>query len=262
MFTTIYTSYSLLPNPTANITVNKSRVKNYGTNVYLKDGAQFEIELFNPRTNPILAKIQINGNYISTAGIILKPGQRVFLERFIDVDKKFKFETYEIDNSPEAQAAASMNGLVQVEFYDEVRLSSNIDYTYRPSVTYLSSSSGNTYSTLTNGSISNFTLTGSQNAFHSSGTINCSSAFSGSTADSKSVETGRVEKGEKSNQTIESAAGNFSSWHFHTEVVKILPASQKPVEASEIRNYCSDCGTRIKKSSWKFCPSCGANLKD
>ena len=260
MFTTTHTSYSLLPNPTANITVNKSRVKNYGTNVYLKDGAQFEIEIFNPRTNPILAKIKINGNYISSAGIILKPGQRVFLERFIDVDKKFKFETYEIEGSSEAQAAASLNGLVQVEFYDEVQISGNIDYTYRPTITY-GSTLPSTFTTLTNtgsGTISNMSLTSGLNAVYCS---SVASPVSGA-VNEKSVETGRVEKGEKSNQKMESSNGNFSTWACHTETIKILPASQKPVEASEIRNYCSDCGTRIKKSSWKFCPSCGANLKD
>jgi len=54
----------------------------------LNDGDEFEIELFNPKTNPVLAKISINGKRISERGIILNPGQRVFLERFLDSPEK------------------------------------------------------------------------------------------------------------------------------------------------------------------------------
>ena len=77
--------------PTSHITVKKQRLKQFSNSVYLKDGDEFEIELFNPTRKTILSKISINGNYISNAGIIIKPGQRVFLERYIDVDKKFVF---------------------------------------------------------------------------------------------------------------------------------------------------------------------------
>jgi rRNA maturation endonuclease Nob1 len=34
------------------------------------------------------------------------------------------------------------------------------------------------------------------------------------------------------------------------------------VETSEIRNYCNECGIRIRKSSWKFCPECGNEIKE
>ena len=81
---------------TAHITKNRNRSKIYENSVYLKDGENFEIELFNPTTSRVLAKITINGNSISNSGIVLKPGERVYLERFIDSNNKFVFETYQI----------------------------------------------------------------------------------------------------------------------------------------------------------------------
>jgi len=105
--------------PTAHITVNRNRLKLYDSNVYLKNGSTFEIELWNPKTTRVLAKIMINGVNVSSGGIVVKPGQRVYLERFLDINRKFLFNTYEIENSVEAIEAAQLNGLVKVDFYDE-----------------------------------------------------------------------------------------------------------------------------------------------
>jgi len=87
---------SFKKNPTAHITVGKQRLKQNGSVVYLKDGDEFEVEIFNPQQNSVLAKLKINGNYIGGGGVVLKPGQRVFLERYLDEARKFKFETYEV----------------------------------------------------------------------------------------------------------------------------------------------------------------------
>jgi hypothetical protein len=71
--------------PTAHITNKKSRLKVYnGHLVFLNDKDNFEFELHNPKQKSVLVKIKLNGEYISTSGIVLKPGQRVFLERFLD----------------------------------------------------------------------------------------------------------------------------------------------------------------------------------
>ena len=85
--------------PSAYITKNKQRIKQHGQTVYLNDGDEFEIELHNPKNNPILAKILLNGKYIPGGGIVLRPGERVFLERYLDKDRKFLFETYSVDNT-------------------------------------------------------------------------------------------------------------------------------------------------------------------
>jgi hypothetical protein len=110
--------------PTANLAVNKSRLKIYNKEgelptYYLQKGQEFQIELFNPTQDTILAKIILNGNPISQGGLVLKPGERVFLDRYIDVAKKFLFDTYEVSNSEAVKKAIEKNGDFRVEFYRE-----------------------------------------------------------------------------------------------------------------------------------------------
>ena len=112
--------------PTANIAVNKSRVKLYNKqgdlpSYYLQKGQEFQIELFNPTKESILAKITLNGNVISQGGLVLNPGQRVFLDRYLDVAKKFLFDTYEVANTQEVKEAIVNNGDFKVQFYRELK---------------------------------------------------------------------------------------------------------------------------------------------
>ena len=110
--------------PTANLAVNKSRIKIHKPvgslpTYYLENNTEFQIELFNPTTDTVLAKIELNGKTIGQAGLVLRPGQRVFLERYFDVAKKFKFETYEVSNTAEVQKAIAENGDLKVQFFKE-----------------------------------------------------------------------------------------------------------------------------------------------
>jgi len=132
--------------PTANIAVNKSRLKLYKNagsmpTYYLQKGQEFQIEIANPTTNVILAKIILNGKAISQGGLVLNPGQRVFLDRYLDVAKKFLFDTYEVSGSAEMQAAIAKNGDFRVEFYkerqpfyDQYNGILSVDNTYRPHI--------------------------------------------------------------------------------------------------------------------------------
>lgn len=253
--------------PQAWIAVSSNRQKIYGEkNVYLDNGQEFQIELYNPTNQPYLAKISLNGKLISSSGLVLKPGQRYFLDRFIDDKKKLVFSTYEVDDNPEVKQAIANNGMVKVEFYPEQAplnwgtITTTQWYPYHQP-TWVSTP--NVWCSTNTGGItfSNGTLTSS------SGTITTSSAYYNSTADSfsnlrasKSMETGRVEQGSKSNQEFSNTNGNFSwIWTYSSEY-QILPRSVKPVEVSEIRDYCTECGVRIKKKTWKFCPTCGEKL--
>lgn len=241
-----YSNYD--PKPEAHITKSKNRLKVYsGSTVYLKDESHFEIELFNPKNVKVLAKISINGRLISSGGIIVNPGQRVYLERFIDEDRKFKFSTYDVEESAEVKTAIANNGNVKVDFYSEVD-SPNLYAQYaNPSWTtnlsYAGSTVNTVYCSMNSGSIGTLSLT-------SSATV----------PPAGSIETGRVEKGAKSDQSFINGYGSFNSWACSVYHYKILPQSQKPVEVGEIRSYCTGCGARIKKSNWKFCPSCGTEL--
>jgi hypothetical protein len=250
--------------PCAFITKDKQRLKQFGHNVYLKNGEEFELELFNPSQSTVLAKIKINGNYLSGGGLVLKPGQRVFLERYLDDAKKFKFETYEVDGShTEVLDAISSNGDVSIEFYEEqiysqpIFLSNtstnySITHPYQPHY-------GNTFTTLGGNVIGgNVTYTSSSNnGFSSSNELEIKPINRSFAKKTKSIETGRVEKGGNSDQSFKTVSLNFNSWAVSKSVWKILPESVKPYEIKDLKVYCTECGVKRKKDSHKFCPTCG-----
>jgi len=159
--------------PTANIAVNKSRLKVYKNTgelptYYLQKGQEFQIELFNPTSDVVLAKIILNGKAISQGGLVLNPGQRVYLDRYLDVAKKFLFDTYEVGKSAEVMAAIKNNGDFKVEFYREQPPVFIPDYTYRPII-----SIGN-ITNYNSGTPYNF-LRGSSTGGYS-GSVNCGSS--------------------------------------------------------------------------------------
>jgi len=251
--------------PEAWVATQKNRQKIYkGKKVYLEDGQEFEIELHNPTKSVYLAKVLINGKHISTRGIILQPGQRVFLERFIDDNRKLIYETYEVENTQEAKDAIANNGVVSIQFFEEYNPvifgGTTINTIWRGGYNggdyywQTGTSIGDSYS----GDISTSTLSTTM----SSGLNTSISSYSETKSmDAGSLETGRVQQGEESEQTFENGYGTFNAWASHTSTYHILPVSQLPIETTEIRSYCSECGTRVKKSSWKFCPSCGSKLE-
>jgi DNA-directed RNA polymerase subunit M/transcription elongation factor TFIIS len=258
--------------PCAYITKNKQRIKQFGQNVYLKDGSEFEIELYNPSRNTVLSKIKINGEFINGGGIILKPGERVFLERYLDVPNKFKFETYTVDSTNETMNAIANNGDVEILFYEEQEI---FTLGLNPSITYGSCNYGD-YKTpignnfyTTNGvdfatGNSNIYLTSTSLSFSNNATPRSSKYEKREKPErrlkSKSVETGRVEKGSSSDQSFKTVNKNFNSWAVSTSVWKLLPESQRPVEKRDLIEKCPKCSTKVKKSSWKFCPECGHQL--
>ena len=276
--TNTYVVNSETESPQAWVAIKRNRQKIYNgqgkTQVYLKDGQEFQVELFNPTQSRYLAKIKINGNYQSDRGLILNPGQRYFLDRFIDEDRKLAFSTYEIEDSKAAKKAIEKNGLLEVEFYAEITFFSNSIHSgtsnwrnpYLYGGTVGVPGTVNAFNTTTTGTPNTFTYAGSTVnnvtfTTNSTGSMNTSyftnSSNLSSVVNDASIETGRVEKGDKSDQIFEDSYGSFNSWASYTTTVQVIPLSQKPVEAQEIRSYCTGCGSRIKKQTWKFCPNCG-----
>jgi hypothetical protein len=256
--------------PTAHITISRNRVKTYGANVYLKDKTNFEIELWNPKSIRVLAKIKVNGIYVTGGGIVVNPGQRVYLERFVDVNRKFQFSTYEVEDSKEAKKAIQNNGDVQVDFYSEIvqtNISLNgvqtITISAPPPITYRTGTTGGYVSpTFTNDVFAN-NLMFCNSSFSASPNLNLASmdGLSDTVNISKGIETGRVEQGAKSDQNLSDTYGNFASYACASYSMKILPESTKPIEIGEIRSYCTGCGRKVKDTKWKFCPICGTKME-
>ena len=234
--------------------------------VFLNDGDEFEIELFNPLTVSVLADIKLNGQSISKTGLVVKPGQRVYLDCFIDDKKKFKFSTYEIENSGEALDATQNNGLLEVFFYKEDvitldnwqrkfdRIIVEKYYPYNPypwhnPYTVWYGTTNPCYNTVitTNGSGIIGTTTTSNAYYSSNNIVNCSYTsgvdlsnlnISGSNNmnSMNSIETGRVEKGEKSKQKFTEVDMDFEKHYISSTIIQILPESRKPVETKDIFN--------------------------
>ena len=274
--------------PMAAICINKSRLKTYHKEkqptFYLEKGQEFQIELYNPTSDTILAKIQLNGNQISQGGLILRPGERVFLERYLDVAKKFMFDTYEVANTAEVQKAIEDNGDFKVDFYREskqlyshggvITIKSypstlTIDpYQYDPYQYDYKSLSGTLNSTSQNINIEfNGTshIAGKTSLYSSNVTMdnlnisnNESATKSLRSSAKKTIETGRVEAGSSSNQKLEYVSKSFEYWPFHSVEYKLLPVSQKinTITDINIKRYCHVCGAK-QKPEFKFCPSCG-----
>jgi hypothetical protein len=245
----MYYTTTSVSKPTAHITKKKSRLKVYnGHVVFLNDKDNFEFEIHNPTQKSVLCKIKLNGEYISTSGIIIRPGQRVFLERFLDTNNKFEFSTYEVKDTSANRTAIDLNGDVRIEFYNEQT------YNQYPHLSGGNWASG--WSTINTGSpyYGNMTFTTSNSAptAHYTHYTNTSSV-------SNTIETGRVEKGQKSKQQFTNSYQNFEYNVSHQISLKILPLGTKNKTTDEIKQYCTECGIKTK-SKYKFCPSCGNKL--
>ena len=260
--------------PQSFITKSKQRLKQHTDTVYLNNGDEFEIELFNPTQNKVLSKIEINGVSIGN-GIILRPGERVFLERYLDEAKKFLFETYVVNgNNEEVKNAIANNGDITIKFFDEVVLFpkpfqynqpiwANLSNTFRDSRV---NTTINPYEvTFTTSSQSIGKTTTDNNAFFSSNTLSFEkdivfNSLKTKKSEKRDVETGRVEKGSKSDQSFTYDNSSFNSYPSHTNWWKIKPISQQILVKEDLKVFCTECGSKRKKDSHKFCPQCGTKF--
>ena len=266
----------------AKIAVNKSLLKEYSSSeyqrvVYLNDGDEFQLQLFNPEQHPIAAKIFLNGDELSDM-LVIRPGERIWLERYLDKSRKFKFSTYEIENSNAAKNATALNGEVKVQFYHEKKKPQKLGVvtTYEPISVYYS----NPNYTIPNYTIKTLKDFGSWSDSYDAtpisnvkccsslaasietcaSTITTQSACTAKSIDSLSLETGRVEEGAYSNQKFCYVNYDFENYSFRTETISILPLSRKPVTASDLKKrYCSNCGRKLSPKH-KFCPYCGTKI--
>lgn len=252
--------------PQSFITKRKQRLKQHVDTVYLNNGDEFEIELYNPTQNKVLAKIELNGNSIGS-GIILRPGERVFLERYLNEAKKFLFETYTVNgDNDEVQRAIAENGDVTVKFYNETSATftvgsgstltinnPNLGWTTTTGTPYY----GNTFTTTSTNNVNTF-----YNTSLTSGTFSTSNTLlkNNSTSTLRNLETGRVEKGSNSDQSFTYDNSSFYTFPFQTNWWKLKPQSIKPLLAEDLVVYCTECGSKRKKDNHKFCPHCGTKF--
>lgn len=278
----------------ARIAISKNVIKEYKTSesertVYLDNGTEFQIYIKNPYQNHLGIDIYVNEKSIGNR-LVLRPGQSVWLERFMNDEHKFLFETYEVEDTNETHYAINKNGKVRLDFYHEKEEEVH-RYEYQPwngLVYYDTCINTNDYK-IKDIDSSNCTIKGIDNNLVSTTCLNCvsdgvvtnsalsqcknftnastsiSTSINAQTFETgsvkKSIETGRVEKGSHSDQKFQSCDIKFDYSPFTTERLLILPRSRKQNFAEDtIRKYCSQCGKKVKPTD-KFCSNCGAKLQ-
>jgi hypothetical protein len=280
--------------PVAYIAKGRQRIKQYGDTVYLKNGDEFQIEIFNPTDTKVSARIELNGKSIGS-GIILRPGERIFLDRHVQEAKKFLFETYKVNgDSKQVQQAIESNGDLVVKFHKEKAYVA--PYYYGDTIFLSPNSSGGTYRSNGMGVLNNVSssystgLINGQNSTYTSNLANFSnnsddkaSAFVpcnyssssktkeietgrvdkvsascnySSSSKTKEIETGRVEKGSYSDQKFKPDYTSFEYSYSWISKWKILPESRKEVVSEDLVQYCVICGRR-KKPKELYCPKDG-----
>ena len=268
----------------AKLAINKSLLKEYSNSsneriVYMNDGTEFQIQVFNPYSYVIGVSFEFNNHNNASQLLVLRPGERVWLDRFLDNESKLLFSTYQVGVSKVVQEAIKDNGTLCIKFYKERENKPRVSYIkeYQPcgTIDVYYNNIGNSYCLDDNININCASLTNICSAIDCSLSLNSSinqaptdstcTSYSSSTLTksislpkSKSIETGRIEKGSHSNQKFENVYKDFEYLPFNTEYIKILPISQKQINSNDLqKKYCYECGKKLNPK-FKFCPSCGA----
>ena len=264
-----YSSETVYPN--VYLAVRKNRIKIYNSHdVFLNHGDEFELEFDNTSRSTWLAKIKLNGEWVSEAGLVLRPGEHVYLDT-PDLDSyskgKFTFSTYEIESGK--SHLVSENGLVEVFFHKKSQPNPNWlnpkitttwvwgDYNYNPPFHTTGGSDRCGDHIYLNSITNNADFDNNNITYCCSGdSKNVGANAYQNQAKKGSEETGRVESGRESNQDFHSVNEEFNSWHDHVVEYHILPTSTKQKTIQDIKQYCGECGRRRRKNE-NFCPSCG-----
>jgi hypothetical protein len=213
--------------------------------VYLNDGEEFQIELHNPLTECALADIKLNGNSISKGGLVLRPGERFYLDCFIDDKKKFIFSTYEVEDTDDSMESIAKNGLLEVFFYKESAKSIDrsrlnkliVERHYYPYHTGWQTTPWYTTPNI----YCNTGNIGSSNATYTSSSINLNNLTGSLTTGNNTIpinsiiETGRIEKGENSEQKFDEVDMDFDNFYISSTVLELLPESRRPIETKELK---------------------------
>ena len=190
-------------------------------------------------------------------------GIESLMKNFPNFDQgKIAIATFGPATAKAAQEAIKNNGDIKVDFYKEQEIRPFVSYnptsiTYQPHI-FGDYSAGDFVmnARLDDGCANNLAdvqtcLTAAVNACD----IQCKAETT-----ARKMETGRVEHGGHSDQSFNQVYQEFELFPYHSEEVKILPMSQKPVRPDDLkRRFCPYCGKKIKEG-FIYCPNCGKKL--
>ena len=117
----------------AKLAINKSLLKEYSNSsneriVYMNDDTEFQIQVFNPYSYVIGVSFEFNNHNKTSQLLVLRPGERVWLDRFLDDESKLLFSTYQVGVSKVVQEAIKDNGTLCIKFYKERENKPRVSY--------------------------------------------------------------------------------------------------------------------------------------
>jgi hypothetical protein len=218
------------------ITINKNEIKGIDGAFYLEDNQPFELKLQAPPFFDVLAKIKWNGKEEKT-GIIVRAGESIYLERFVDTNNRLTFKVTELPDNLADLVDKEKAGKIEVSFYKKVWSLSTplIRGPYYPQGP------------------------GTPNAPHPYWQEPFYEYTDNTFFSAKSMTTshriGSVEKGEKTTQEFKESSETFEQIPMITVGFHLKSIKDKPKDKL-IRKYCTKCGSRTK-DKWEYCPYCG-----
>lgn len=226
---------------------DKGRRKIYnGNKIYLQNGEEFAIELHNPTQTNVAALINLDGKPISSSGLIIRAGERIYLDCFMDELKKFVFDTYDVEDTKESSDAISNNGLLEVYFYNELIID-RVDLTKIPKVQEHHHHHHNyNYPTrwypyhrdIWYGGTTNIGYTSSNSTIDVSAMNNLLSDVSVNSINISSndgtIETGQTVKGDDSLQKFKEIDMALEEEHISTVSYTLLPESRMPKSSKDV----------------------------
>lgn len=280
-------------NPQVHIAVKNNRMKTYDhegeKRIYLDDETEFQLEFYNDSSYYAKAVIEING-VVQNSALVLRPYQRFYLDRFMNEQKRLKFNTFMTGNDDieKLKEIIEKNGRIKVEFYKQYVPQPIVSWTtiteeedIQPYYPYhpWSTTGGQQYGgTLTSGQINtcNNLSRGSSLGMsedYSAKTLNKSkknkispdsvNAFNSQRVEEpKEIETGRVEAGSKSDQDFVQSYETFEILPTLTFEYHIVPVSQKPVQqVIRMKTTKKSKDVIVTDGIRTYCPDCGRRVK-
>ncbi len=267
-------------NPIARIAVNKSVLPTHQNKdvkiIFMEGNSEFEIEIFNPLTKKIAVDIQVNDVEKNSPLLVVRPGERIWLDCGLKNKKKFLFETYQVDGSKESLDAIKNNGDITIKIYVEKEKSIEDCFDWvlpdiiwpkiNPNPPYPWTVYGPIYGNASDntGSInfcqSNFSSEEGGMSVNSLGNtkgVNYSSEIKFEEASIDSLETGMISEGRNSDTKFKMVNDEFDTTWSYVFKYKLLPASSKNFYTSkDLKLTCQGCGKKQKKGDL-FCSKCG-----
>jgi len=239
--------------------------------VHLPFHSEYKIRLKNKHSYlRALAKVFIDGRPVSNMGdFILKPGQTLDLERFLDesMERGNKFKFVPLSDGRVNDPTDSENGIIKVEFYREVDWNKNMDFdTFKKNERNYPTprKGGGVYKSLDysyNGTFTNNTL-GPSTISRADWCVEekTSGDILSSVQPCAASSPGATVEGGTSHQNF-----HYGDW-FATEAhptkmsLQIRGLTSNKLTSGSVESkakFCANCGKRRPKMTDRFCSRCG-----